>query len=304
MKEGIVLRRLVSLMLILCGGLLFAQESNEMALEEKLYEEYKSNGLDKAMKMYEKQKTAEYEGLQEPLNLLGYKLMMEDKDLETAEQVFKAQIEEYPEQANPYDSYGDLLLEKGENEKAKQNFKKAAKLAENIEDEAEKTEMKQASLSKLARLENKHRKLDFLAGEWEITQTGYRDGQAIDVPKSTQNITYLPGESVLRITHTKEGNAACCERIIAYDAMDDTYQMAYVNAINPNGIEVSDISITDKGNGEFEFMEDYIQNNEKKQAKHVILKKDDDHIEWNVYLPKEGSQDWELVNKMEFKREA
>ena len=76
------------------------------------------------MKMYEKHKTAAYEGLQEPLNLLGYKLMMEDKDLETAEAVFKTQIEEYPEQANPYDSYGDLLLEKGEKEKAKKNILK------------------------------------------------------------------------------------------------------------------------------------------------------------------------------------
>ncbi len=50
--------------------------------------------------------------------------MMEDKDLETAEAVFKTQIEEYPEQANPYDSYGDLLLEKGEKEKAKKNILK------------------------------------------------------------------------------------------------------------------------------------------------------------------------------------
>ena len=131
---------------------------------------------------------------------------------------------------------------------------------------AEKTEMKQASLSKLARLENKHRKLDFLAGDWEITQTGYRDGKAINIPKSKQNVTYLPGESVLRITHTKEDNAACCERIVAYDAMDDTYQMAYVNAINPNGIQVSDLTITETGDGEFEFMEDYMQNNEKKTS--------------------------------------
>ena len=75
--------------------------------------------------------------------------MMEDKDLETAEAVFKTQIEEYPEQANPYDSYGDLLLEKGEKEKAKKHFKKSAELAENIQDEDERNQMKQASLSKL-----------------------------------------------------------------------------------------------------------------------------------------------------------
>jgi len=304
MKEGIVLRKMISLILILCSGLLFAQENSETALEEKLYEEYKSNGLEKAMKMYEKNKKAEYESLQEPLNLLGYKLMMEDKDFETAEKVFQAQIDEYPDQANPYDSYGDLMLEKGENEKAKEHFKKAAKLAENIKDEAEKTQMKQASLSKLARLENKHRQLDFLSGNWEITQTGYRNGEAIDVPPSTQTISYLPGESVLRIEHSKEGNTACCERIVAYNAMKDTYQMAYINAVNPNGIEVSDMNIKDIGNGKFEFLEDYTENNVKKQAKHEISKTDNDNIEWSVFLPEESSENWELVNNMKFKRKA
>ncbi|MBZ9731070.1 hypothetical protein LB467_15350 [Salegentibacter sp. JZCK2] len=303
MKGGIVLRRIISLMLIVCGGLLFAQENTEKALEEKLYEEYKSNGLDKAMKMYEKNKTTEYKNLQEPLNLLGYKLM-ENKDLEAAEKVFKAQIDEYPKEANPYDSYGDLLLEKGEKEKAKEHFKKAAKLAENIKDENEKKQMKQASLSKLAKLEDKHRQLDFLTGNWEITQTGYRDGQAVDIPPSTQNVSYLPGESVLRVKHTKEGNAACCERIVAYNALDDVYEMAYINAVNPNGIEISDLKIKDKGNGQFEFLEDYNENNEQKQAKHEITKTDSDNIEWNIYIPKEGSQDWELVNNMKFKRKA
>jgi len=304
MKKVLVYRKLISLMLIFCGGLLLAQENNETALEEKLYEEYKSNGLEKAMKMYDKKKTAEYESLQEPLNLLGYKLMMEDKDLETAEKVFLAQIEEYPQEANPYDSYGDLLLEKGENEKAKKQFKKAAQLAENIKDEDEKNQMKQASLSKLARLENKHRQLEFLAGDWNITQTGYNDGEAMEMPASTQSISYLPGESVLRMNHTKEDNNACCERIVAYNAMKDTYQMAYINAVNPNGVEISDINIKDKGNGKFEFIESYTENDQEKQAKHEIIKNDSDNIEWSVFLPKEGSTDWELVNNMKFKRKV
>jgi tetratricopeptide (TPR) repeat protein len=304
MEGGIILRRIISLMLILCGGLLFAQEDTQTALEEKLYEEYKSNGVDKAMKMYEKNKTAEYESLQEPLNLLGYKLMMEDKDLEAAEKVFKAQIEEYPEEANPYDSYGDLLLEKGDKEKAKEQFKKAAKLAENIKDKNEKTQMKQASLSKFAKLENKHRQLDFLTGNWEVTQTGYRDGQAVDLPPSTQNISYLPGESVLRVMHNKEENAACCERIVAYNALDDVYEMAYINAVNPNGIEVSKLKIKEIGDNKFEFLEDYEENNEQKQVKHEISKTDNNNIDWSIFVPKDGSQEWELVNNMKFKRKA
>jgi tetratricopeptide (TPR) repeat protein len=304
MKTGIDLKKLISLMLILCGGLLFSQEETKVPLEEKLYEEYKSNGLDKAMELYENKKTAEFESLQEPLNILGYKLMMEDKDLEAAELVFKAQIKEYPEQANPYDSYGDLLLEKGEKEKAKEQFKKAAELAENIEDEEEKNQMKQASLSKLAKLENKHRQLDFLTGDWEITQTGYRDGQAMEVPASTQNVSYLPGESVLRIKHTREGNTPCCERIVAYDAMEDTYEMAFISSVNPTGIEVSDIKIKDNGNGKFEFIEDYNENDTQKKARHEITKTDNDHIQWNIYVPKEGSPDWELVSEMQFKRKA
>ena len=85
----------------------------------KLYEVYKENGIEEALKVYDKENTnKKYEGMAEPLNILAYKLMQEDKDLEAASKLMQAQIKEYPEEANPYDSYSDVLLEMGDKKAA------------------------------------------------------------------------------------------------------------------------------------------------------------------------------------------
>lgn len=57
------------------------------------------------------------------LNILGYTLMNEDR-LEDALQIFELNIKQYPESANPYDSFGDALLAKGDTIRALENFKK------------------------------------------------------------------------------------------------------------------------------------------------------------------------------------
>lgn len=170
MKSGTIFHQMLSLFLLLSFSVVLAQDNK--ALNDELYKTYKEKGLEQTMKVYKEKANKEYEGLQEPLNQLAYKLMMEDKDLEAAEKLFKAQIEEYPDEANPYDSYADLLLEKGNKEEAKKHFKKSAALAENISDKDEKLQMKRASLSKLAKLENRHKAMDILSGEWEVTQAG------------------------------------------------------------------------------------------------------------------------------------
>ena len=302
MKSGTIFHQMLSLFLLLSFSVVLAQDNK--ALNDELYKTYKEKGLEQTMKVYKEKANKEYEGLQEPLNQLAYKLMMEDKDLEAAEKLFKAQIEEYPDEANPYDSYADLLLEKGNKEEAKKHFKKSAALAENISDKDEKLQMKRASLSKLAKLENRHKAMDILSGEWEVTQTGHRDGVATTLPLSYNSISYLPGESVMRVVHSRENNQACCERIVAYNALTQKYQMAFIDAVNPNGIEISEVEWKDPGNGKYEMIEHYPEDDQIKQAKHQISKTDENNIQWDIYLPKEGGNDWELVNEMRFKRKA
>ncbi|MBO6606929.1 serine hydrolase [Psychroserpens sp.] len=57
------------------------------------------------------------------LNILGYNLM-NDERLDDALEIFKLNMEQFPESANPYDSYGDALLAKGDTLQALENFKK------------------------------------------------------------------------------------------------------------------------------------------------------------------------------------
>lgn len=281
-------------------------EKEKNSIGEEVYEEYEANGIDAALAHYEKLKKEEKENYnwdEWELNAIGYKLM-EEKDMDAAKKIFKYNMKEYPDAANPNDSYADYLIEKGETEEAKKYLKKSIEIAQNSSNEDEKTRILAGSKAKLSKLENKHRKLDFLAGEWTMEQTGYRDGNAIDVPPSSHSITYLPGETVLRIKHTNAQNNPCCERIIAYDALEDRYEMAYINATDPSGIEISNLAIKDLSGNQIEMMEEYLQDNVKRMARHEITRTDKDNIQWNVFVQKENSQEWEKASEMKFKRKA
>lgn len=285
----------------------FAQDEKEKnSIGEAVYEEYEANGIDAALTHYEKLKKEEkekYNWDEWELNAIGYKLM-EEKDMDAAEKVFKYNMKEYPKAANPNDSYADYLIEKGEPEEAKKYLKKSIDIAQNSSNEDEKTRILAGSKAKLSKLENKHRKLDFLAGEWIMEQTGYRDGNAIEVPASSHSITYLPGDAVLRVKHTNAQNNPCCERLIAYDALEERYEMAYINASNPSGIEISNLDIKDLGENRIEMMEEYIQDNEKRMARHEITRNDKDNIQWNVFVQDENSKEWEKATEMRFKRKT
>ncbi len=93
----------------------------EQVLAEKLLNE----GIEKGTTFYHKIKndTVNYAVSEGRLNALGYRLLNKDH-LEEALSVFKLNIEEHPAAANPYDSYGDALLIKGDSIKALEYFKK------------------------------------------------------------------------------------------------------------------------------------------------------------------------------------
>ena len=88
-----------------------------------------SENVDKGIAYYHefKSDTTNYDASEASINVLGYQLMGENH-LDDALRVFKLNIDEHPNSANPYDSYGDALLEKGDSINALENFKRCFKM--------------------------------------------------------------------------------------------------------------------------------------------------------------------------------
>jgi hypothetical protein len=61
------------------------------------------------------------------LNTLGYRLMRSDR-VDGAIEIFKLNVEEYPEAWNPYDSLGEAYMEAGELELAIENYERSSEL--------------------------------------------------------------------------------------------------------------------------------------------------------------------------------
>ncbi len=295
----------LSFLFILAG--LNAQETEKESIGDLVYETYEEQGIEKALEHYDKvkaEKAEAYKWNEWELNRIGYQLM-EKGDMDAAEKVFKRNMEEYPEAANPNDSYADYLLEKGDKEGAKKYFKKSVAIAEKSDNEDERNRILKGSKAKLAKLENKHKSLSFLIGDWEIQQTGYNEGEEITMPASSQSIKYLPGENVIRVVHTDAFNDPCCERYVGYDAMEDHYEMAFVNSKEPTGIELSNMTVKNLDDNTYEMIENYTDNDGmEKQARHEIKRNGDDNLEWNVFIPGEQDENWQLVNNMKLKRKA
>jgi CubicO group peptidase (beta-lactamase class C family) len=93
----------------------------ENLMAKSFYEKDISKGID----IYHEFKldTVNYSSSETGLNTLGYKLLEADKT-DDALAVFKLNMEEYPGSANTYDSYGDVLLIKGDSIGALINFKR------------------------------------------------------------------------------------------------------------------------------------------------------------------------------------
>jgi tetratricopeptide (TPR) repeat protein len=61
------------------------------------------------------------------LNMLGYQLMMRDR-ADDAMEIFKLNMEMFPESFNVYDSYGEILLAKGDTAQSIVNYEKSVEL--------------------------------------------------------------------------------------------------------------------------------------------------------------------------------
>ncbi|WP_452224778.1 serine hydrolase [Lacinutrix chionoecetis] len=95
-----------------------------------LEKEITNNGIEKAIASYKNEKTNNAEAYNfdvEQLNTLGYKYMQNGK-LAIALELFKLNVEMFPEESNPYDSLGEAYLENGNEKLAIINYKKSLEL--------------------------------------------------------------------------------------------------------------------------------------------------------------------------------
>jgi tetratricopeptide (TPR) repeat protein len=88
---------------------------DDVALAKKLFRDYKNDPSNA------------YLDIEAPVNTLGYRLM-EMKRLEQAIEVFKLNVEAFPQSANAYDSLGEAYLNAGNKELALKNYEKAVAL--------------------------------------------------------------------------------------------------------------------------------------------------------------------------------
>jgi tetratricopeptide (TPR) repeat protein len=87
-------------------------------------------GIEDGIKKYQELKedqTSEYIFSERGMNALGYKLLGNNKTSEAIE-IFKLNVEAYPESWNVYDSMGEAYMKNGDKKLAKRNYKKSLKL--------------------------------------------------------------------------------------------------------------------------------------------------------------------------------
>lgn len=102
---------------------------NPKSPQGSMYVAYQEGGLAAAFKRFDELKT-EMELNANALNMVAYMLMMQNK-FEEALALMERNQKEFPEDANVYDSIGELYAKMGDLEKAKSNYQKSISLNPN-----------------------------------------------------------------------------------------------------------------------------------------------------------------------------
>lgn len=295
----------VSLLFAFFMSASFGQDETQQPIGEIVYAEYQQNGIDPALERYhqvKKDSPEQYEWNEWELNNIAYKIMNEDGDLEAAEKIFRLNMEEYPEAANPYDSYADYLMEAGNEEEAKKYFKKSIEIAEKSDIEDERTRILYGSKGKLAKLEKKDRQLDFLKGDWEVEGTSYTNGKESMTQKAHEKIKFEESGNALIIHHLNAQQEPVGMRIIAYDAIDEEFDVAFLNANIPQGIETSKMKVEKTGDNTYEMMDSYVERDGKEvELRHEVTRNSDNAMEWVIFEKGNGNQ-WQKMYSMEMKK--
>ncbi len=307
MRTNFKLPRLMGLFFLCFSVTAFAQDTTEKkSVGDAVYQEYKQNGIDSALEKYSKlkSKSDEYTLTEWELNRIGYQIMMDDQDMESAEKIFSLNMKEYPQAANPRDSYADYLIEKGDPEGAKKYLEESITMAGKSDKEDEQTRILQSSKAKLARLENKHKQLNFLVGNWNLNSTNFTNGVEAGNTTGTDEIVYDEASSLITINHKNSNGEIIAKRMMVYDPMEEGYDMAYINTLAPMGIENSFIKINKVEDNKLELMETYTNGKgEKKKMRHEINKKNDNNnLDWVIFEPGGNEQEWKKVYAMKMEK--
>lgn len=105
-------------------------ELPKQSIAEALMKTISEQDVAAAVKQYRELKAtqaANYEFNENALNALGYQLLGQKKTKEAVE-IFKLNVEAYPQAANPYDSLGEAYMLAGERALALQSYKKSVEL--------------------------------------------------------------------------------------------------------------------------------------------------------------------------------
>ena len=105
-------------------------ESPKRSIAELLLKTVVEKGVAAAITQYRELKTgkaSEYDFSEPELNTLGYQLL-QMKKLPEAIEIFKLNVEAYPQAFNPYDSLGEAYMVHGDKELAIANYKKSLEL--------------------------------------------------------------------------------------------------------------------------------------------------------------------------------
>lgn len=113
-------------------SILYDKEPREIKIPLSMYigEVIKNAGIDEGVKEYKRiaaEETSKYNMREQELNELGY-YYLNNEELEKAIAVFKLNIDAFPNSANTYDSMGEALMKKGDNNNAIVNYKKVLEL--------------------------------------------------------------------------------------------------------------------------------------------------------------------------------
>ena len=283
---------LLSLILLSFLTVTFAQnETDNTENVDKIFKVYQDNGIDAALSAYDKMpENNEYNGLQEPLNLLGYRLLNDENDADAAAAVFKAQIKEHPNEPNPYDSYADALIEKGEDEEAMNQLNKSLELLKNAEDNDFNNNLILASKSKLAKLKGLNKVFSFLDGDWKVKIYRMENGEK--VLRNTDDVRFIPSKmnSAMVMVMSNENDGWEATQLIAYDALENSYDVVRTNNMQLNGVQTAKMKIEEYSTNRLVLIETMEQNGEQNRLKHII-NKSGDNADWEVFETSENGEE-------------
>ncbi len=111
-------------------------------------------------------------------------------------------------------------------------------------------------------------------------------------------------ENMIMINHFNERGKVMAKRILVYNALEDGYDVAYINNNAPTGFETSFMKIKDQGDGTYELTELYKngEGNDKKY-RHNLKKKSDGILDWVIFESDANKEDWKKVYVMEMKKD-